>query len=351
MKGQIAGIKDSLRQDRGRPRFETRGNHFWDSSRRYSRQNSRGEYRNDNHRNSGYNRGMDRSRERSFSRNYHSNRTRSTSNSRSRSGSIASINNDRIRCYYCREYDHFARDCPTSGEERDMDQLQQMLNLEEEEQTHLLNSTQSNPVVNSRTSPLNLWMIGMAPLHIYLLNSKIGGLYKPQQAQCRTMLTREQDNYIYKKVETGEMINVNTIQWEMEQKEQLSKIDDKNGEINPYKELIVDNVEKIEPLMTQMEQWSILSNVLHYIQYDGHHTMNHNLSIRAMNKYKNIPETKEEKEFTKLDFASMPQKLCEEYLDIYEGIQSEIVNTTRFDENSDLSTTYLDRSDKARNDK
>ena len=47
----------------------------------------------------------------------------------------------------------------------------------------------------------------------------------------------------------------------------------------------------------------------------------------------------------------MPPKLCEEYLDVYEGIQSEIVNTTRFDENSDLSTTYLGRSDKARNDK
>ena len=53
-----------------------------------------------------------------------------------------------------------------------MDQLQQMLNLEEEEQTHLLNSTQSNPIENSRTSPLNFWMVGMAPLHSYLLTPK-----------------------------------------------------------------------------------------------------------------------------------------------------------------------------------
>ena len=45
----------------------------------------------------------------------------------------------------------------------------------------------------------------------------------------------------------------------------------------------------------------------------------------------------------------MPHKLCKEYLDVYEGIQSEIVNTTRFDENSDLSTTYLGISDKTRN--
>ena len=36
---------------------------------------------------------------------------------------------------------------------------------------------------------------------------------------------------------------------------------------------------------------------------------------------------------------------------MYEGIQSGIVNTTRFDENSDLSMTYLGRSNKAKNDK
>ena len=57
------------------------------------------------------------------------NRTRSMSNSRLRSGSRASTNRDRILCYNCREYDHFARDCPTSREERDIDRLQQMLNL------------------------------------------------------------------------------------------------------------------------------------------------------------------------------------------------------------------------------
>ena len=44
----------------------------------------------------------------------------------------------------------------------------------------------------------------------------------------------------------------------------------------------------------------------------------------------------------------MPEKLKGEYLDIYEGIQSEILSTTRFDENSDLSTTYLGRVCKTR---
>ena len=34
----------------------------------------------------------------------------------------------------------------------------------------------------------------------------------------------------------------------------------------------------------------------------------------------------------KLDFGDTPEKLKEEYLDAYEGIQSEIFSTTRFDE-------------------
>ena len=147
-----------FRQYRGRSRFEQsyRRNNFWDNARGYGRQNSRGEYRNDNHRCDGYNRGRDRSRERLFSGGYSGNRARSVSNNRLRSGSRASANRDRIRCYNCWEYDHFARDCTTSREERDLNQLQQMLNLEAEEQTHLLNNRQNSSIENSQTSPLNL---------------------------------------------------------------------------------------------------------------------------------------------------------------------------------------------------
>ena len=36
---------------------------------------------------------------------------------------------------------------------------------------------------------------------------------------------------------------------------------------------------------------------------------------------------------------------------MYDGIQSEIVNTTGFNENSDLRMTYFSRSDKARDNK
>ena len=120
------------------------------------------------------------------------------------------------------------------------------------------------------------------------LDSKIGGQINHNRPSVGQFLTREQASYVYKKVESGEMINVSTIQQEMEQEEQLSKIDDMSGETNPYRELIVNNAEKKEPLMTQMEQWSVLSNVLNYIQHNRHHTISHNLSIRVINNIKTI---------------------------------------------------------------
>ena len=38
-----------------------------------------------------------------------------------------------IRCYKCREYDHFTKDCSTSKEEREIEQIQEMFNLDEEQ--------------------------------------------------------------------------------------------------------------------------------------------------------------------------------------------------------------------------
>ena len=132
---------------------------------------------------------------------------------------------------------------------------------------------------------------------------------------------------------------MDTIQQEIEQEKQLSKIDGMNGEINPYRELIVNNTERTEPLMTQMEQWSILSNILNYIQHSKFNSMDHTLDVKAMNRYKVKPDMG--REFKELDFGITPQKLQEEYVDIYEGIHSDIVSSNRFDENSDISITYL----------
>ena len=116
-------VNNSLRQN-------YRGNRFRGNSRGYSRQDDRGNYRNERYNN--YNIDRSRPRERNFTRNYNNSRDRCSGNSRLRSGFRASTNRDRIKSYACREYYHFAGDCNNSREERNLEQLQQMLNMEEE---------------------------------------------------------------------------------------------------------------------------------------------------------------------------------------------------------------------------
>ena len=75
------------------------------------------------------------------------------------------------------------------------------------------------------------------------------------------------------------------------------------------------------------------------MQHSRFNSMNHTLDIRPVNRYKVKPDMG--KEFRELDFGTVLQNLQEEYLDVYEGIQSDIMSSSRFDENSDISTTYL----------
>ena len=96
---------------------------------------------------------------------------------------------------------------------------------------------------------------------------------------------------------------------------------------------------------------SLHTKILYYVQHNKHYAINHTLDIKTVHKHKNKLDTRKEEEPVELDFGTTPLKLCKEYLDVYESIQSEIVNTTRFNVNSELSMTYLCRSNKARNGK
>ena len=76
------------------------------------------------------------------------------------------------------------------------------------------------------------------------ITTKIGGQIDNNRPSIGQFLTKEQTRYIYKKTESGEIINTGTIQPELEQERQLDKSDNTSRETNPYKELIVNNVEK-----------------------------------------------------------------------------------------------------------
>ena len=66
------------------------------------------------------------------------------------------------------------------------------------------------------------------------LDSRKGGQSRDNHPTVGQYLTRDQTKYVYKKVEMGEMINMDTIQQEIEQEKQLNRMDDGNGEINPH---------------------------------------------------------------------------------------------------------------------
>ena len=77
----------------------------------------------------------------------------------------------------------------------------------------------------------------------------------------------KQTKYVYKKVELGSVINKETMKNEIDLDAELDKVDDESGDKNLYKELIVNNTIKRNRATSQMEQWSILSNVINYVQY------------------------------------------------------------------------------------
>ena len=111
-----------------------------------------------------------------------------------------------------------------------------------------------------------------SPTTFLPLNTKIGGqarYIKDKEAIC---LTKDQARHIYKKLESENIVNVDKIEHEIE----ADKLDNDNdnleeeGEINPYNQIITNKVEKNNMILSQIEQWSILSNIVNYVQYDRH---------------------------------------------------------------------------------
>ena len=64
--------------------------------------------------------------------------------------------------------------------------------------------------------------------------------------------------------------------------QEIDEIDDTNGEINLYHDIIINKAEKDNTLLSHMEQWSILSAVVNSIQYDGYPKNLYDLDIKAI---------------------------------------------------------------------
>ena len=88
---------------------------------------------------------------------------------------------------------------------------------------------------------------------------------KDRESKC---LTSDEARYIYKKVENNDLVNVEINKQEIEE----DRLDNGNEpeEENLYQDMIINNFEKndVNGSISQMEQWSILSNVFNYVQYE-----------------------------------------------------------------------------------
>ena len=134
------------------------------------------------------------------------------------------------------------------------------------------------------------------------LGSKLGGKFDERKNSKggnreKGYLTAKQANYIYREVESGNLINKSTIRQEIDQYIELDKMDDTSSDESPHRELIVNNAGKIETTLSKMEQWSILSSIINYTQYDTHPKNFHSMSVRLINKMKNKIKSRKVKKY------------------------------------------------------
>ena len=119
---------------------------------------------------------------------------------------------------------------------------------------------------------------------------------------------------------------------------------------NMYQKCIVADIDK-KKTPKPMESWSILSNHVKYVQHDESDIL-HNVNFDSLNYcvnediYKDLKEQEMLK--TSIDFSSVSEILKSDYLDVYDGVYVEVISTNRFDEDTDLSTTYLGQVDMSR---
>ena len=97
-----------------------------------------------------------------------------------------------------------------------------------------------------------------------------------------------------------------------------------------------------------MEEWSILSDHVKYVTHGKSETFQ-KLSINSMNYRQNKDLYRslnnEQTIKTNLNFGNSPENLKSEYLDVYERVYVEVISTDKFDEDTDISTTYLGQVD------
>ena len=165
------------------------------------------------------------------------------------------------------------------------------------------------------------------------LKEKTGGKVNYIQNKETMCLTEKQTDYVYKTVEEGNIINTKTMTYETEQ----------NQDDNPHKKVVLNKVFREEDKSPEMRNWSIFSDNVRYIQHEQKTSPKLNINTLDFRQHKELyfKLKGEERETLDIDFGIYPDILKSKYLDVYKGVYVEMVYANKFNENSDLSTTYL----------
>ena len=162
---------------------------------------------------------------------------------------------------------------------------------------------------------------------------KTGGEVNYIQNKEAMCLTERQADHVYKVMEKGDMINTKTMTCK------TAQIQDDN----PYKKVVLNKVFKEEDKSPEMRSWSIFSDNVRYIQYDQVTPQNLNIDTLDYRDHKDLylKLREEKRETLNVYFGLYSDIIKSRYLDVYEGVYAEMVYANKFNENSDLSMTYL----------
>ena len=155
-------------------------------------------------------------------------------------------------------------------------------------------------------------------------------------------LMKEQMKQIYDKIETGEEVRIRKLV-----QQNISDSPKQKEFGNQYEKALLSD-RNTRRSNAQMEQWSILSDNIVYVRSKDSDIMN-GIDIKSIDyrEHKRIYRKmgKEGGERIDIDLGESPEIMKSRYMDVYDNIYAEVVKTSRFDENDDLSMTYLGKID------
>ena len=175
------------------------------------------------------------------------------------------------------------------------------------------------------------------------MTDKTGGKVNYIKNREAMYLTERQADHVYKVIEKGDMINTKTMTWE------IAQIQDDN----PCKKVVLNNIFKEKDKSPEMRNWSIFSDNVRYIQHDQVTPQNLNVDTLDYRDHKELylKLKKKKGETLDVDFGLYSDVTKSRYLDASKDVYAEMVYANKFNENSDLSMTYLGQIEMIRHTK